>query len=211
MADRILTPPFTLAFPNLDRPRAFENADGSLAAPKYSAMALWYPAQFDEAGKAAWKEVGRILNEAAQETFGKQYAKLPGAVRKPLRDGSERDIEEYPEFDGAIFATLSAGADYPPACVQANGAQSTDPLWIRQHLRRGAICRAFVNAYTYDMRVNKGISLGLEGIQLMRESEVESTRTPPKFDAVPGADSGGEGFEPVGETGGDDFDDDIPF
>ena len=203
MGQPVLTPRFNVAFPALHKPVAFQNLDGTQGTPRYSVCAIWHVGDFTTAEKAQWRDVRKALDDAAKEQFGKTYKQLPGNYKKPLRDGAEK--EELPEFEGSIFATLSANVDYPPSYVDRQG-RNVPAEKIRETFARGAVCRAFVNPYGFDVGVNKGIGMGLVGIQLIEASEHPGGKSPAFPDDLgeaPPDDNGGEGL--------DGFDDDIPF
>jgi hypothetical protein len=159
MAERkaVFTPPFRVSFPNVFRPSSFNGGE-----PKYSLVGLFYPANFNEAHKKAWKEVGRIANEAALEKFKKQIKDFPDNFRKPFRKGEEKaHLDGY--GPGCVFFSMSS--KQAPGVVDRNKG-----IVLEQDLYPGCWARASVTAFAYDNK-GKGVSFGLHNIQKLGEGE----------------------------------------
>lgn len=164
MAERkaIFTPPFRVSFPNAFRPSSYNGGE-----PKYSIAMLFYPAKFNEQAKKAWKEMGRIADEAALEKFKKRIKDFPDNFRKPFRKGEEKaHLDGYGE--GCIFA--SASSKQAPGVVDRNRENI-----LEQDLYAGCWARASVTAFAYDNK-GKGVAFGLHNIQKLGEGESFSGR-----------------------------------
>ena len=192
----VLTPKFRLSFPKLAAPEAYTAPDGTQSKPKYSCVALWLPDEFDKSDEAAWSALRKEIDRVCRDKFGKGIDKMPRAFKTPLRDGTE-ERPDFDEFAGGTFATLSANPSHPPLLVGPDAREIAKEDVPREFVY-GSICRAHVNAYAYDWKVNRGVSLGLNGIQLLERASSASTAS---FDPVEGADDGVS----------DDTNDDIPF
>jgi hypothetical protein len=164
MAERkaVFTPPFRVSFPNVFRPTSYQGGD-----PKYSIVMLFYPANFNDKHKAAWKDVGRIANEAAIEAFKKPLKELPDNFRKPFRKGEEKaHLDGYGE--GCIF--FSASSKQAPGVIDRNKANV-----LEQDFYPGCWARASISAFAYDNK-GKGVSFGLHNLQKLGEGENFSGR-----------------------------------
>jgi ssDNA-binding protein len=158
----VYTPPFRVSFPNVFRSSSYNGGEA-----KYSLVMLFYPANFNEAHKKAWREVGRIANEASIEKFKKPLKELPDNFRKPFRKGEEKaHLDGYGE--GCIFFTASS--KQAPGVVDRNKATV-----LEQDLYPGCWARASVTAFAYDNK-GKGVSFGLHNIQKLGEGESFSGR-----------------------------------
>ena len=189
----VVTPRFRLSFPKLAVPEAYTAPDGTTSKPKYSCVALWTPSEFTDADEDAWRALHAEIDRACRDKFGKPLDKMPRAFKRPLRDGAE-DRPDYEDFADGVFATLSANPSHPPLLVGPDARQVPADN-IEQEFAYGAICRAHVNAYAYDWKVNRGVALGLNGVQLLeRGSAVSNVQ-----------------FESVSDAVDDDTDDEIPF
>ncbi len=159
MAERkaVFTPPFRVSFPNVYRASSYQGGE-----PKYGLVMLFYPANFNERHKAAWKDVGRIANEAAIEAFKKPLKELPDNFRKPFRKGEEKaHLDGYGE--GCVF--FSASSKQAPGIIDRNKAQV-----LEQDFYPGCWARASVSAFAYDNK-GKGVSFGLHNLQKLGEGE----------------------------------------
>src|SRR5690606_26139673 len=96
---KVITPKFRVSFPNVFKPKAFEDQ-----APKYSIVMLF---DKDEDIKAMRK----AAFNAAIEKWGSK-AKFPKGMKMPFRDGSER--EDTQGYEDTIFVTASAKEDKRP-------------------------------------------------------------------------------------------------
>lgn len=176
MAKKIITLPAILSYPHLDEPAAPMNGQG---AAKYS-VSLVFTKGTDTAPLVA------ALLEAAIDKFGASaVAKLKtGALKSAFRNKAE-DIEQkgYPEGSAFVNARSEQrpGLVYlwpdpttgKPALVIPGMASAlyelteTDKAKIKQVFYAGAIVRASITAYGYDRPESKGITFGLNNVQLI--------------------------------------------
>jgi hypothetical protein len=157
MAERkaVFTPPFRVSFPNVFRPSSYQGGD-----PKYSLVMLFYPDNFSEAHKLAWREVGRIANEAAIEAFKKPLKELPDNFRKPFRKGEEKEhLDGYGK--GCVF--FSASSKQAPGVIDRNKGNV-----LEADFYPGCWARASISAFAYDNK-GKGVAFGLHNLQKLGE------------------------------------------
>ena len=172
--DIFVTAPFRLAFPEVFKPKAFE---GSTNAPKYSINMLFpkdgsslVPSLPNTNGPMG---IRRLLYEAALAKWGADRAKWPANLRTvdfktyvspngkdgwPIRDG---DTVEWDGFAGMYF--IRASGKRQPGLRTA----LRQPLTSEDQIFGGLICRAHINAFAYDDAMNKGVSVGLESLQIL--------------------------------------------
>lgn len=178
----VMTPVFRASYANVFRPRAAE--DGK--KPKYS-ICMLFPKK-DQKARDFLKTLKEQCEAIAKEKF-------PNGVPKkvtvwPLRDGdTERDGSE---FKGMYF--INCSTHRRPGIVD----KDLNPIMDEEDFYSGCWARATVNPYWYDANGNKGIAIGLNNLQKMRDD-----------DPLSGGTSAEEDFGGSGGSG--DLDDDEPF
>lgn len=149
---KVKTPPFRVSFPSVF---AASSYDGG--APKFSCVALWYPAKFTPDQKVAWAKVKEILDVASTEKFKKKVKDLPDNYKRSLRKGEEKaHLDGY--GPGCVFATLSS--------KMKPGLLGMDKMPImngEDEFYAGCWAMATVTAYAYDNK-GKGVALGLHNL-----------------------------------------------
>lgn len=155
----VLTPIGVLCFPQLFDPKP--QAPG--AAPRFTCILL-----FDQGGvqSTAYQNLRNAVQEAAAEKWGAAKAADPQfmrSLRLPFRAASEKD---YAGFDkGEIYISpWKSGADTRPGIVDLHGKDILVPgdVWA------GQLARATVRAFGYEQSGNKGVSFGLEHVQIVK-------------------------------------------
>lgn len=165
---RLITPAAILSFPNLLEPRAA--AEGQEA--KYSAALLFDPEGDVPKGSATFEEMQDAALAVAREAFGKDADKLiaKGKIELPWRDdGAEKG---YPE--GVIF--INARSKRKPGCVSIFPDKDGRPTVIgdddiESELYPGAVVRASIAFFDYDVSGNRGVGVGLNNIQKLRDGD----------------------------------------
>lgn len=161
MSVKFVTPEATASYVHV-----FSPSETPSGAMKYS-ISLLFPK--DKTDMGPMKEA---IKKAAAEKWGK---KIPKDMRNPIRDGDEKDQEEY---HGHWFINASASEDYPPKIVMA--VPGTPPIIDSREFYSGCVCRASVNFYAYDTAGNKGIAAGLNAIAKIRDGEPLGNVVDPK-------------------------------
>lgn len=170
----IMTMKGRMVWPSLLEPSKMRGQDDSQA--KYQ-ITLLVPAGANiDALKAAAKE-------AAEKKFG---SNVPKGLRSPFRKTEEKDnlaelAEDFPFF-------IIARSKDRPGVVGPNGKATDDPEGIYS----GRWARMTVQAFGYDQSGNRGVSFGLQNVQLLDHDDALSVgggRVPAEseFAAVEGA------------------------
>lgn len=198
----IVTGPFRLAFPQVFEAKA--SAEGG--KEKFSITML-----FPKSGESfipsmpytAANGLGalrRLAFDAVKAKWGEDKAKWPANLKSlafntavsntgkdgwPIRDG---DLVEWDGFAGNLF--LRASSQFQPGLVDAK----LHPVLDKQAFYGGLICRAQINCFAYDNAGNKGISFGVNNVQILKsDGVIFGGKQKPElvFDAFATADAGG--------------------
>ncbi len=161
MSRTIQTPKFRVSYPYLAEPSEPMQADGD---PKYSVVML-----FDKK-TTNLTELNKLINEAIADKWP-DPKKRPAPLRHPLRDG---DIEKQDKdgYAGCYFMAASQSAKRTNGipCFDSQKAGMSKEQ-IKFEIYPGCFCRAIVHAYAYDVRGNKGVAIGLDGVQKMYDGD----------------------------------------
>lgn len=167
----LITPEATLSYPHLFTPVAVNEGDD----PKYSASFIFSP---EAQGTEEYQHLKAAAIAVAMEKWGDKTVDMikKGKLRMPFRD----DVEDkgYPE--GSTF--IGARSKHAPGLV----AWNLEPISDENELYPGAIVRAQLSAFAYDVSGNRGVSFGLDNIQKLRDGERLDGRIAAKnaFDAA---------------------------
>lgn len=201
--EAIITAPFRLAFPEVFEPKS--SVEGG--KEKYSITMLFPKDGAPLIPSMPGDGIGairKLLANAIKEKWGEDKAKWPASIKAldlktytsatgkdgfPLRDG---DAVEWDGFSGNVF--IRASSQYQPGMVNAK----LQPLIDRNAIYGGLICRAQVNAYAYDNAGNRGVTLGLSNLQILKDDGT----------VFSGKASASDVFSAFGEAGGSTSGDD---
>lgn len=149
----MLTPKGILSFPNLFSPKP--RSEG--AEPCYSCAIL-----FDADARATkeYKALEDACVRVAQEKFGKDVKM--STVTMPFRDGNEKDYAGYP---GTMF--ISPWTKQKPGVVDKNVEPIIDP----SEVYAGNVVIASVTPFAWTASGRKGVSLGLQHVQVVKAGE----------------------------------------
>jgi hypothetical protein len=153
-----ITPAATLSYPALFEPKTMQGSD----KPKYSASLVFPPG-------TDLKQMQRLAQEAATEKFGDKWPALhrAGRFRFPFRtDGEEKGYAK-----GSVF--INAKSDTKPGVVGPMAGADGKPVPIddEDDMYPGCIVRASITFFAYDQQGNKGVGVGLNNIQKMRDGK----------------------------------------
>lgn len=182
------TPTFTLSFPTLFTPRAVNEGD----EPRYSLVALF---DRDAQKSTEYSAMKKAALEAARAKFGPDADDLirRGKIRMPFRDAAEMD--KYAGFEeGKTFVRM--WTKRAPGVVTRTLEDAT-----ADEAYAGARARASYTCWAYDTNGNKGVSFGLENVQIV-------DATTPRIDGKVKASAD---FDALDDTADDFEDEDIPF
>ncbi len=173
----VVTPPFRVSYPALFTAKK-NDLNGKM---EYSVVALF------KKGEDLTK-LKNAVKECIEAKFGKDQAKWPKNMRTPFRDQKEREKlneetgkmvlpEGYEE--GAIFINLKSSQR--PGIVD----KDVQPILDQSEFYAGCWAQASVNAFYYDQKGNKGVSLGLQNIQKVKDGDPLGGRTKAEDDFAP--------------------------
>lgn len=185
-----VSPIGVISFPHLFNPKP--PAPG--ADPRYSMTLI-----FDEAAQKTdeYKDLRAAVLEAARAKWGDKADGMirNGSIRMPIRDADEKNYAGYEE--GCKFVNF--WSKQAPGIVDGKLNDVLD----REYVYPGALGRVTYKPFAYDTSGNRGVSLGLQNVQVTDVSTPRlDGRTAAKDDF--GATASGEP-----EMAG--ADDDMPF
>jgi len=152
-----------------------------------------------------------VIKTAMQEAAKKKWADKAGARYKAcaakdnlaLHDGSTKDTDKYPEYEGMMYLNAYSKA-MPTALVKGKVVESGDAFYS------GAYANVIVNFWAQDDENRKGINCGLAGIQFLRDGERlggGKVASADEFEDIDGDDTTVSEFD--NDAGLDDPDDDV--
>lgn len=157
MSTKVITGKVRFSYVNIFKSRAFQ-ADQDA---KFS-ICLLIPKE----DKATLKKIKAAIDEAIQEGISSKWnGKKPANVKLPLRDGDEERADEAPEYEGMMF--LNANSTQKPGIVDKDLNEILDP----DEVYSGCWGRASINFYPFSVNGNKGIGVGLNNVQKLKDGE----------------------------------------
>lgn len=176
----LVTPYATLSFPSLFQPKSIPGTDQE---PKYSCALL-----FDAAAQQSpeYKKMQEAVVTVAKSKFG-ENVNFKG-LRLPFTDAGEKS-DKYKGYEDGIIV-INVSSKQKPGIVDA---RKNDVL-LPEQVYAGQLVRAQVVAYAYDKAGNRGVSFGLNHVQIVKHDAPRiDGRVDPQnaFDAI----EDGEGEE----------------
>lgn len=157
MSTKVVTGKVRFSYVNIFKSRAFQ-ADQDA---KFS-ICLLIPKE----DKATLKKIKAAIDEAIQEGISSKWnGKKPANVKLPLRDGDEERADEAPEYEGMMF--LNANSTQKPGIVDKDLNEILDP----DEVYSGCWGRASINFYPFSVNGNKGVGVGLNNVQKLKDGE----------------------------------------
>ena len=157
MSTKVVTGKVRFSYVNIFKSRAFQ-ADQDA---KFS-ICLLIPKE----DKATLKKIKAAIDEAIQEGISSKWnGKKPANVKLPLRDGDEERADEAPEYEGMMF--LNANSTQKPGIFDKDLNEILDP----DEVYSGCWGRASINFYPFSVNGNKGIGVGLNNVQKLKDGE----------------------------------------
>lgn len=154
---KVVTGKVRFSYVNIFKSRAFQ-ADQDA---KFS-ICLLIPKE----DKATLKKIKAAIDEAIQEGISTKWnGKKPANIKLPLRDGDEERADEAPEYAGMMF--LNANSTQKPGIVDKDLNEILDP----DEVYSGCWGRASINFYPFSVNGNKGIGVGLNNVQKLKDGE----------------------------------------
>lgn len=154
---KIITGKVRLSYVALLEPKAFEGQEA-----KYSTVIL--------IPKTDKETINRIKKAQKAAFEAAKNDKLKGVkwekVKTTLRDGDEEiDTDEHPEYAGHYFMSVSSRSKPQIIDKYKNPVDSEDEVYS------GVYARVSLNAYAYNTAGNKGISCGLNNVQIIAQGD----------------------------------------
>lgn len=194
----LLTPKFRVSFPEVYRKKQFDETQ----VARYSVVGLFTPAEFTDAEKKMWSNLGAAVNKLCMEHIKKPYKdviRMPNApFRMPYHMGEEKTYAGY--GPGVIYFTMAATKNRPRV-IDLN----KEPV-EEEDFYPGCYARASVNPYWFSNK-GKGIAIGLNHLQKLGDGEHLDSRTNAEDDFADASEYGGTEGEFDAGTGSEDFDD----
>lgn len=200
--ESIITSAFRLAFPEVFEPKANESGK-----EKYS-ITMLFPKDGSNLIPSmpgnGIMDIRKLALAAIKDKWGEDKSKWPAGLRGdlktyvsatgkdgwPVRDGDE---VEWDGFHGMFF--VRASSQFQPGLVDAKLRAIID----RGAIYGGLICRAQVNAYAYEMSGNRGVTFGLNNLQVLKDDGTMFSGKA-KAESVFSAFGDDSGFGAVGES-----------
>jgi hypothetical protein len=112
------------------------------------------------------------LKAAAKAAIASKWPTPPKGIRNPLKDGDTETKQDGsplgPEYQGCWFFTAKTDASrHKPGVIDSSARDLIDPDAVGS----GDYIRVSVNAYAYDAAGNRGVSFGLNNVQLLSKGE----------------------------------------
>lgn len=157
MSTKVITGKVRFSYVNIFKSRAFQSGQDA----KYSVRLL-----IPKDDKATVKKIRAAIEEAIQEGIASKWGgKKPGNLKLPLRDGDDERADEAPEYEGMFF--LNANSTQKPGIVDKDLNEILDP----DEVYSGSWGRASINFYPFNTNGNKGVGVGLNNIQKLKDDE----------------------------------------
>lgn len=112
------------------------------------------------------KKIQAAVKAAAEEGISTKFnGKKPSNMHMPLRDGDEERADEAPEYKGMYF--FNCKSDRKPGIVDKDRNEILDP----DEVYSGCWGRVSVNFYPYSVNGNKGVAVGLNNVQKLKDDQ----------------------------------------
>ena len=148
---QVTTDVFRISFPHLFKAHA---PQGSTNPPKYSCDMLF-------TDKASLAKIEKACAEVMTEKFGSDKTKWPKSKNQVIKDGNEK--ENITGYEGTKYIT--ARSDRRPTVVDRNKQEILD----ESQIYAGSYCRAQISVYWFEKPTNKGIAIGLNAVQFVKD------------------------------------------
>ena len=157
MATKVVTGLVRFSYVNVFRSRAFREGQDA----KYSICLL-----IRKDDTATLDKIQEAMDEAIEQGMSSKWGgKKPKYLHLPLRDGDEERADEAPEYEGMYF--LNANSNQKPGIVDKDRNEILDP----DELYSGCWGRASINFFPYDSNGNRGVGVGLNNVQKIKDGE----------------------------------------
>ena len=157
MATKCVTGKVRFSYVNIFKSRSFREGQEA----KYSICLL-----IPKKDKKTISKIRKAIDEAVKEGIASKWGgKKPGNLKLPLRDGDAERADEAPEYEGMYF--LNCNSNQKPGIVDKDLNEILDP----DEVYSGCWGRASINFFAFNTNGNKGIGVGLNNIQKLKDDE----------------------------------------
>lgn len=154
---KVITGKVRFSYVNIFKSRAFQAGQDA----KYS-ICLLIPKE----DKATIKKIRAAIDAAVQDGISSKWnGKKPANLKLPLRDGDAERADEAPEYEGMYF--LNCNSTQKPGIVDKDLNEILDS----DEVYSGCWGRASINFFPFNTSGNKGIGVGLNNIQKLKDDE----------------------------------------
>ncbi len=154
---KVVTGKVRFSYVNIFRSRSFSEGQDA----KYS-ICLLIPKE----DKATIKKIKAAIEAAIEDGISAKWGgKKPANLKLPLRDGDDERADEAPEYEGMLF--LNANSNQKPGIVDKDLNEILDP----DEVYSGCWGRAAINFYAFNTNGNKGVGVGLNNIQKLKDGD----------------------------------------
>ena len=154
-ATKVITGLVRFSYAHVFKPVAI--VDG--ADPKYSVAIL-----IRKNDKETLKKINAAIEAAKQAGAPLWGGKIPSNLKLPLRDGDE-ERSDQPEYEGCYF--LNASSTQKPGIIDEN----KDEILDTTEFYSGCYGRASLNFFAFNQAGNRGIAVGLNNLQKLKDGE----------------------------------------
>jgi hypothetical protein len=154
-----LTPECRIVWPNLFEPSSFEDSDEEV----YRCMLLFE-------NDADLSVMHTAIKAAAKKKFPGKDKEFYRQLRKPIRDGMEKAVDEHGNSNPDSFyygrKFMNVKTRFQPQAVDIyNNPLEPDQMY------GGCYVRAYLGFFGYDFRGNKGVSAGLRAVIKLKDGD----------------------------------------
>lgn len=154
---KVITGKVRFSYVNIFKSRAFQAGQDA----KYSVCLL-----IPKEDKATIKKIKAAIDAAVQDGISSKWGgKKPANLKLPLRDGDAERADEAPEYEGMYF--LNCNSTQKPGIVDKDLNEILDP----DEVYSGCWGRASINFFPFNTNGNKGIGVGLNNIQKLKDDD----------------------------------------
>lgn len=154
---KVITGLTRFSYVNIFRSRSFREGQDA----KYSICLL-----IPKKDTATLDKIQEAMDDAIEQGIASKWGgKKPKNIHLPLRDGDEERADEAPEYEGMMF--LNANSTQKPGIIDKDRNEILDP----DEVYSGCWGRASINFFPYDSNGNRGIGVGLNNIQKIKDGE----------------------------------------
>ena len=154
---KVVTGLVRFSYVNIFRSRAFREGQDA----KYSICLL-----IPKTDKVTLGKIQHAMDAAIEQGISSKWGgKTPKNLHLPLRDGDEERADEAPEYAGMMF--LNANSNQKPGIIDRDRNEILDD----EEVYSGCWGRASINFFPYDSNGNRGVGVGLNNIQKIKDGE----------------------------------------